>query len=383
MTPPVSTSSVQKRARSPLPRRLLVTGGAGFIGSAFVRLCHRQGRVSGDADSGHCIVLDAMTYAGDRARLTTVLDASRLTQLVVGDICDRTLVDHLLRKYEIEAIVHFAAESHVDRSISGPAPFIQTNVVGTFTLLDAFRQHWDACGQPAHYRFLHVSTDEVYGSLAPDAPATSEHSPYAPNSPYAASKAGSDHLVRAYSRTYGLPTLITHCANNYGPYQYPEKLIPLMFINMLLGRSLPIYGDGQQRREWIHVDDHCDALLALLELGEPGERYNIGTTDEMTNLALVEMLCDLMDRQGIPLPISPCRQLIQFVRDRPGHDRRYSLNCTKLYHELGWQPKISLETGLKDTLTWYLTHRSWWEKLLSGDYQTYYQQQYGSRTSAP
>ena len=320
------------------------------------------------------MVLDALTYAGNRS----TLKGAERTELIEGDICDRTLVDTLLTTASIDTVVNFAAESHVDRSILGPGAFVQTNVVGTFTLLDAFRQHWLAQGQPGTYRFLQVSTDEVYGSLRPTDPAFSETTPYQPNSPYAASKAGGDHLVRAYFHTYGLPTLTTHCSNNYGPFHFPEKLIPLMCINSLLGRPLPIYGDGQNVRDWIHVTDHCAALDRVIHAGQPGEAYNIGSNSEITNLDLVNQLCDWVDALAPALPMRPARDLITFVTDRPGHDRRYAINSAKV-RSLGWESQVSFAAGLKQTVQWYLAHQSWWQPLLSDDYQAYYAQVYGDR----
>jgi dTDP-glucose 4,6-dehydratase len=352
-----------------LPRRVLITGGAGFIGANFVH--HWCQHYPGD----RVIVLDLLTYAGNRKNLDP-LEGSANLRFVQGDICDRTLIDTLLREENIDTIAHFAAESHVDRSILGPDAFVRTNVVGTFTLLEAFRQHWQNQEQPAHFRFHHVSTDEVYGSLTADDPAFSETTPYAPNSPYSASKAGSDHLVRAYHHTYGLPTLVTNCSNNYGPYHYPEKLIPLMCINILLGKPLPVYGDGQNIRDWLYVGDHCSALDAVIHRGRPGETYNIGGNNEVKNLDLVRMLCDLMEEMAPDLPVRPCHQLITFVKDRPGHDRRYAINATKLKTELGWMPTETIETGLRKTVQWYLTHQEWWQPLLSTEYQKYYQQVY-------
>jgi dTDP-glucose 4,6-dehydratase len=354
---------------SSVPRRLIVTGGAGFIGSNFVRYwCDRQPR-------DRVVVLDALTYAGNRANITD-LEQSGKIRFVQGDIRDRGLVETLLQEEAIDTIAHFAAESHVDRSILSPDAFIQTNVIGTFTLLDAFRQYWLAQAKPAHYRFLHVSTDEVYGSLAPDDPAFSETTPYAPNSPYSASKAGSDHLVRAYHHTYGLPTLVTNCSNNYGPYHFPEKLIPLMCINILLGKPLPVYGDGQNIRDWLYVGDHCSALETVIYQGQPGETYNVGGNNEVKNIDLVRMLCDLMDELAPDLPIRPAHKLITFVKDRPGHDRRYAINASKIRAELGWSPSVTVEAGLRKTVQWYLTHRDWWQPLLSSEYQAYYQKVY-------
>lgn len=354
-------------------RRLLVTGGAGFIGCNFVRYWRQAHPESS------LVVLDALTYAGNLASLGD-LEPDSNWRFVKGDICDRPLLTALLETEHIDAIVHFAAESHVDRSILGPAAFVQTNIVGTSLLLDAFRDHWDRRGRPDSYRFLHISTDEVYGSLSPDEPPFTETTAYAPNSPYSASKAGSDHLVRAYYRTYGLPTLITHGSNNYGPYQYPEKLIPLMGINILLGRSLPVYGDGQNVRDWIHVEDHCRAIAAVLTRGRPGERYNIGGNHQVKNIEIVGQLCDLMDELAPNSRLKPARRLITFVNDRPGHDRRYALDISKISRELGWSPRIGLEQGLRQTVEWYLAHAAWWRPLLSAEYQAYYQQVYGSRS---
>lgn len=337
--------------------RLLVTGGAGFIGTNFVKYWLEQ--YPGD----RLVVLDVLTYAGCRANLAEELKRPQL-RFVRGDIGDRALVDTLLRTESLNGVVHFAAESHVDRSIVAPDQFVQTNVVGTYTLLDAFYHHWVEQKRPASYRFLHVSTDEVYGSLSPDAPAFTESSPYAPNSPYSASKAGSDHLVRAYHRTYGLPTLTTHSSNNYGAYQYPEKLIPLMILNMLQGKPLPVYGDGQNVRDWVEVGDHCRALDTILSRGVPGEVYNLGSNIEIRNIDLVHQLCDLMDELAPYVPMRPTRQLITFVRDRPGHDFRYSLNSHKTETVLGWLPTQSFQEGLRQTVLWYLHHEDWWRSRL-------------------
>ncbi|MEB3180947.1 MAG: dTDP-glucose 4,6-dehydratase [Nostocaceae cyanobacterium] len=350
-------------------RRLLITGGAGFIGSNFV---HYWSQAYPDH---RVVVLDALTYAGNRANLARLEGRSKF-RFVQGDICDRSLIAELLTTENIDTIAHFAAESHVDRSILGPGAFVQTNVVGTFTLLDAFRQHWQAKGKPTDYRFLHVSTDEVYGTLGADDPAFCETTPYAPNSPYAASKAGSDHLVRAYYHTYGLPTLITNCSNNYGPYQFPEKLIPLMCINILIGKPLPVYGDGKNIRDWLYVQDHCRALDTVIYMGVPGETYNIGGNNEVQNINLVQMLCQLMDEMSPELPVRPASKLITFVKDRPGHDRRYAINATKIRTQLGWTPSVTVEQGLRRTVEWYLNHRAWWEVLLSKEYQEYYHKVY-------
>ena len=349
---------------------LLITGGAGFIGSNFVHhWCHQypQHRV---------IVLDALTYAGNRQTLAD-LEGKDNFRFIQGDICDRELIDSLLREEQIGMVAHFAAESHVDRSILGPGAFVQTNVVGTFTLLESFRQYWNEKGQPQSDRFLHVSTDEVYGSLESDDPAFTEKTPYSPNSPYSASKAGSDHLARAYFHTYGMPTIITNCSNNYGPYHFPEKLIPLMCINILLGKPLPVYGDGQNVRDWLYVGDHCQALETVLQKGKQGETYNIGGNNEVKNLELVTLLCELMDELAPDLPVKPASQLITFVKDRAGHDRRYAIDATKIRTELGWTPQETVEQGLRKTIQWYLANPDWWQPLLSEDYKNYYQKVYG------
>lgn len=350
-------------------RRLLVTGGAGFIGANFV---HHWCQAYPD---DRVVVLDALTYAGNRHNLAAVEKRENF-RFVQGDIGDRLLVEHLLAGEKIDAIAHFAAQTHVDRSILGPAAFVQTNVVGTFTLLEAFRQHWETQGKPAEYRFLHVSTDEVYGSLNVDEAAFCETTPYAPNSPYSASKAGSDHLVRAYYHTYKLPTIITNCSNNYGAFQFPEKLIPLMCINILMGKPLPIYGDGKNIRDWLYVVDHCRALDLVLHQGKPGETYNIGGNSEVENIQLVQILCQIMDELAPDLPVHPTQKLITFVRDRPGHDRRYAINANKIKTQLGWTPLVTITEGLRLTAKWYLTHRLWWEPLLSPEYQAYYRQNY-------
>ncbi|MBD2614269.1 dTDP-glucose 4,6-dehydratase [Nostoc punctiforme FACHB-252] len=352
-----------------MSRRLLVTGGAGFIGANFV---HHWCQAYPD---DWVVVLDALTYAGNPLNLKPV-EGRENFRFVQGDICDRPLIDNLLSTENIDTIAHFAAESHVDRSILGPGAFVQTNVVGTFTLLEAFRQHWQAKAQPSNYRFLHVSTDEVYGSLGPDDAAFSEITPYAPNSPYSASKAGSDHLVRAYYHTYKLPTIITNCSNNYGSYQFPEKLIPLMCINTLIGKPLPVYGDGKNVRDWLYVGDHCRALDVVINSGNPGETYNIGGNNEVENITLVELLCQMMDELAPDLPVYPAKQLITFVKDRPGHDRRYAINASKIKTQLGWTPSVTIAEGLRLTVEWYLTHRDWWEPLLSAEYQAYYRKNY-------
>ena len=351
-------------------RSIVITGGAGFIGSNFVHhWCENY-------PEDRVIVLDALTYAGNLHNLGTLKDRKNF-RFLQGDICDRALVDELFAGENIDTVAHFAAESHVDRSILGPGAFVQTNVVGTFTLLESFRQHWLSNHQPDNYRFLHVSTDEVYGSLGVDDPAFTETTPYAPNSPYSASKAGSDHLARAYFHTYGMPTIITNCSNNYGSYHFPEKLIPLMCINILLGKPLPVYGDGQNVRDWLYVRDHCQALDTVIHKGKAGETYNIGGNNEVKNIDLVRMLCDLMDELAPDLPVKPAQNLITFVKDRPGHDRRYAIDATKIRTELGWQPEETVEGGLRKTIQWYLDHRDWWQPLLSKEYQEYYGKVYG------
>lgn len=352
-------------------RRLLVTGGAGFIGSNFVH--HWCNAYPND----RVVVLDALTYAGNRSNLED-LEGKENFCFVQGDIGDRSLVDQLLKAEDINIIAHFAAESHVDRSILVPGAFIQTNVVGTFTLLEAFRQHWQDNGKSDQYCFLHVSTDEVYGSLSANDPAFTETTPYTPNSPYSASKAGSDHLVRAYYHTYGLPTIITNCSNNYGAYQFPEKLIPLICINILMGKPLPVYGDGQNIRDWLYVGDHCSALDVVINNGKRGETYNIGGNNEVKNIELVKMLCQIMDELASNLPVYPSQQLITFVKDRPGHDRRYAINANKIKNQLSWTPAVTVQYGLRQTVEWYLSHREWWQPLLSSEYKAYYQKVYVS-----
>jgi len=351
-------------------RSIVITGGAGFIGSNFVHhWCENY-------PEDRVIVLDALTYAGNLNNLGTLKDRKNF-RFLQGDICDQALVDELFAGENIDTVAHFAAESHVDRSILGPGAFVQTNVVGTFTLLESFRQHWLSNHQPDKYRFLHVSTDEVYGSLGVDDPAFTETTPYAPNSPYSASKAGSDHLARAYFHTYGMPTIITNCSNNYGSYHFPEKLIPLMCINILLGKPLPVYGDGQNVRDWLYVRDHCQALDTVIHKGKVGETYNIGGNNEVKNIDLVRMLCELMDELAPDLPVKPAQNLITFVKDRPGHDRRYAIDASKIRTELGWQPQETVEGGLRKTIQWYLDHRDWWQPLLSKEYQEYYGKVYG------
>ncbi|MBW4697347.1 MAG: dTDP-glucose 4,6-dehydratase [Aphanocapsa lilacina HA4352-LM1] len=334
-------------------KHLLVTGGAGFIGSNFVHYWfthHPEDRI---------VVLDKLTYAGNRANLETLEGDPRL-RFVAGDICAAPRVQSLLEEERIDTVVHFAAESHVDRSIVGPEPFIETNIRGTFVLLEASRRYWE--DEASDCRFLHVSTDEVYGTLAPEDPPFTETTPYRPNSPYAASKAGSDHLVRAYYHTYGLPVLTTNCSNNYGPYQFPEKLIPLIITRALEGQSLPVYGDGQQVRDWLYVEDHCRGIEAVLERGQLGETYNIGTRNEQRNLETVGLVCDILG-SIYPERAEQFRSLITFVTDRPGHDRRYAIDPARIERELDWRPVENFETGLRKTVEWYIENRAWWQAL--------------------
>lgn len=344
-------------------KSILVTGGAGFIGSNFIRFLRRE------RPDFRIINLDVLTYAGNLDSLTDISEGLRY-HFVQGDIGDRPLVRRLLEEEQPSAIVHFAAESHVDRSIDGPDSFVQTNVQGSFTLLEATRKWWRELKpeEGKAFRFLHVSTDEVYGSLGAIGLFT-EESPYAPNSPYSASKAASDHFVRAYHHTYGLPTLTTNCSNNYGPYQFPEKLIPLMVLNALSGKSLPVYGDGMQVRDWLYVEDHCRAILAVLDQGKPGDTYNIGGHNEMANIRIVHTLCALLDELQ---PRSDGKQYIEqiiYVTDRPGHDRRYAIDAGKIGRELGWLPQETFETGIRKTVEWYLNNLTWCERITSGKYR--------------
>jgi dTDP-glucose 4,6-dehydratase len=358
-------------------QNVIVTGGAGFIGSNFIRyLLAAEPEVQ-------VINLDALTYAGSLENLRNLPDPSRYT-FVHGDICNRGLVEDLIRHHQVDTIVHFAAETHVDRSILGPEQFIQTNIYGTFTLLEAARQLWlkeKILSDSGHeVRFHHVSTDEVFGTLQPEDPPFSETTPYAPNSPYAASKASSDHLVRAYRHTYGLPVTITNCSNNYGPYQFPEKLIPLMILNALEGKPLPVYGDGQQIRDWLYVEDHCEAIWTVLRKGQVGETYNVGGNNQPANLTIVKTLCSLLDQLLPRSPYTPHEQLIQYVTDRPGHDRRYAMDIAKISRELGWQPRQSLESGLLKTVEWYLEHPEWVAAIRKQEgYQDWLDQNYQKR----
>ena len=349
---------------------ILVTGGAGFIGSNFIlqwMSCERCGVIN----------VDKLTYAGNPANLAGIA-GDRRYRFLQGDICDRDMVAELLLTHRPRAIVHFAAESHVDRSIHGPDDFIRTNVNGTFSLLEESRAYWS--GLPAEekpsFRFLHVSTDEVYGSLGPNDPPFTESKQYAPNSPYSASKAASDHLVRAYFHTYGLPVLTTNCSNNYGPFQFPEKLIPLVILHAISGKSIPVYGDGQNVRDWLFVADHCEAIRAVLARGRVGETYNIGGRNEIKNLDVVNTICLALDELRPNDPVVPHRNLIKFVTDRPGHDRRYAMDATKIETELGWRPQETFATGIRKTVQWYLENTAWIESVTTGQYRQWMATQY-------
>ena len=352
---------------------ILITGGAGFIGSNFVlqtaASCHT-----------HIVNLDKLTYAGNLQNLES-LQTNPHHSFVQGDICDRELVRSLLTMYVPRAIVHFAAESHVDRSILGPEEFIRTNVGGTFALLQEALAYWNGLkpSEKGSFRFLHVSTDEVYGSLgASDLPFT-ERTPFAPNSPYAASKAASDHLVRAYHHTYGLPTLTSNCSNNYGPFQFPEKLIPLTILNAVQGKPIPVYGDGRNVRDWLYVEDHCEAISLILKAGKPGETYNVGGSSEQANIDVVHMICDVLDELLPESEFRPHRALVKFVTDRPGHDRRYAIDASKLRNELGWEPRETFHSGIRKTVQWYLERGEWLNSVLTGAYKDWVMTQYAAR----
>ncbi len=354
-------------------KTLLVTGGAGFIGTNFVR------QILTERPQWRIVNLDALTYAGNLANFQDLApDSAARHRFVHGAIQDSALLEQLFREESFDAVVHFAAESHVDRSILGPEAFVETNVMGTFRLLEASLSQWQSRGKPKDFCFLHISTDEVYGSLGAEGYFT-EESPYDPSSPYSASKAGSDHLVRAYFRTYGLPTIITNCSNNFGPYQFPEKLIPLMILNVIEENPLPVYGDGKHVRDWLYVVDHCDGLLRVLEQGEPGETYNIGGGAERQNIVVVHLLCDLLDARLQRPKSKSSRRLIQFVSDRPGHDRRYAIDASKIKRELGWSPDHDFEEALEATVDWYLDNMDWVEFVRSGEYRKWIEINYGER----
>ena len=360
---------------------IFVTGGAGFIGSNFVRQWN-NGSIE------EALTLDSLSYAGNVENLASLKNPS-MHFFIKGDIRDASLLKQLFQEHRPRAVVHFAAESHVDRSIQDPGSFVDTNVVGTFRLLEASREYWPSLSseEKLSFRFLHVSTDEVYGTLKESDPAFSESTPYAPNSPYSASKAASDHMVRAYFHTYGLPTLTTNCSNNYGPYHFPEKLIPLIIVNALAGKPLPVYGDGQQIRDWLYVEDHCSAIRRILEAGRPGETYNIGGWNEKANIDIVNTVCGLLDELAPAAsrdvtdsrtgkPIGNYEELIEFVADRPGHDRRYAIDARKIERELGWRPAETFETGIRKTVQWYLNNQDWVQNVQSGAYRDWIQQQY-------
>ncbi|QPN46789.1 dTDP-glucose 4,6-dehydratase [Priestia aryabhattai] len=362
---------------------ILVTGGAGFIGSNFVLQWCAQNQES-------VLNLDALTYAGNLANLQA-LEGNEQHHFVHGNICDAQLLAQLFAEHRPRAVVHFAAESHVDRSITGPEAFVETNVVGTFRLLEAARSHWNNLegAEKEAFRFLHVSTDEVYGTLTPNDPAFTETTPYAPNSPYSASKAASDHLVRSYFHTYGMPVLTTNCSNNYGPFHFPEKLIPLMIVNALAGKALPVYGDGQQIRDWLYVEDHCSGIRRVLEAGSFGEPYNIGGWNEKANIDIVKTLCALLDEmapaaarqvinQQTGKPVENYAELITYVTDRPGHDRRYAIDARKIERELGWKPAETFDTGIRKTVAWYLANQEWVKGVMDGSYRDWVAQQYGA-----
>ncbi|WP_299997026.1 dTDP-glucose 4,6-dehydratase [uncultured Cedecea sp.] len=342
--------------------KIIVTGGAGFIGSAVVRHLIKN-------TSDEVLVIDKLTYAGNLESLASVADNSRYS-FQQADICDRVVLDKIFQNYKPDAVMHLAAESHVDRSIDGPAAFIETNIVGTYTLLEAARHYWSQLADRSHFRFHHISTDEVYGDLQDSGALFTENTPYDPSSPYSASKAASDHLVRAWARTYKMPVLVTNCSNNYGPYHFPEKLIPLVILNALEGKPLPVYGDGSQIRDWLYVEDHARALYSVLTQGSVGETYNIGGHNERKNIDVVLTICRLLDEiiQDKPAGIAQFEQLITYVTDRPGHDLRYAIDASKIERELGWVPEETFESGIRKTVEWYLTNASWWQRVQDGSY---------------
>ena len=356
-----------------MKQKLLVTGGAGFIGSNFIRY------VQNVSPQTEIINLDLLTYAGSLENLSNLPKPAN-HQFIAGNICVQTLIEQTLQENNINTIVHFAAESHVDRSLEGPSAFIETNIVGTFSLLEAARKVWlvEKLFPLNDVLFHHISTDEVYGTLGPNDPAFQETTPYAPNSPYAASKASSDHLVRSYNHSFGLPITISNCSNNYGPYQFPEKLIPLMILNALTGKPLPIYGDGMQIRDWLYVEDHCEAIWTIIQNGSVGESYNIGGGNQPPNIEIVKKICGIFDERD--LPNTPHEKLITYVKDRPGHDRRYAMNIEKIHQELGWEPKHDLANGLRDTVDWYLDNTDWLNAIIKEkDYQQWVEINYQQR----
>jgi dTDP-glucose 4,6-dehydratase len=368
-------SRVHRVDENPVSDTLLVTGGAGFIGSNFIHYWIR-------AHPGRIVNLDKLTYAGNPRNLAALQGNPQL-QFVRGDINDGALISKLIAEHRPRAILNFAAESHVDRSIRDPEAFVRTNIVGVYALLEQALSYWRSLAgtERDRFRFLQVSTDEVYGSLGPDDPAFREGDTYAPNSPYAASKASADHLVRAYHHTYGLPTLTTNCSNNYGPYQFPEKLIPLMILNAVRGKPLPVYGDGQNVRDWLYVEDHCRAIDAVLARGRTGQTYNVGGWNEKTNLEVVNSICAALD-SARPRPEGPHQELIRFVADRPGHDRRYAIDATRIERELDWRPQETFDSGLRSTVRWYLDHMDWVNEVASGAYQKWIDEHYGERRTA-
>jgi dTDP-glucose 4,6-dehydratase len=356
-------------------KNILVTGGCGFIGSNFIRYLHQIN------PSLHIYNIDSLTYAGNQNNLKELKGMANYV-FVHGDVCDSDLVERVLIESSIDTVVHFAAETHVDRSIYGPEAFIHTNIVGTFRLLEAIKKVWLAQGEGnlANFRFHHISTDEVYGSLDLKAPAFTETTPYTPNSPYSASKAASDHLVRAYAHTYQLPITISNCSNNYGPYQYPEKLIPLMIMNGLSGTALPVYGDGKQIRDWLYVEDHCEAIYQILMHGSLGETYNVGGNTQLTNMDVIQTICSILDEYQAESENFPHEKLIKYVNDRPGHDRRYAIDCSKLAQSLGWQPKTSFSEGIQKTVAWYMENQEWVSDMYSRrDYQLWLEKNYEQR----
>jgi dTDP-glucose 4,6-dehydratase len=353
----------------------LVTGGFGFIGSNFILKARKQ-------NWANIINIDKLTYASNPQNLVTLENDSEY-RFIHGDIADVSLLENLFTQYQPHAVINFAAETHVDRSILSPENFIQTNIIGTFQLLEASKNYWLKLSpaESQKFRFLHISTDEVYGSLEPDTPAFTEEHPYSPNSPYSASKASSDHLVRAYHHTYNLPTLTTNCSNNYGPFQFPEKLIPLMIINALSGKQLPIYGDGQNIRDWLFVEDHCQAIYQVLQQGKVGQTYNVGGNSELANITVVQQICQILDDLA-PKSQFNYSSLITYIQDRPGHDRRYAVDCSKIRRELGWQPQENFTSGLTKTIQWYLDNTTWIEQIQSGGYQNWIEQNYQDRTAS-